>query len=512
MFGFEDCVLDTDRRELRRGGNLVPLEPQVFDLLEYLIRNRERVVSRDDLTESIWRGRIVSESALSTRLNAARKAIADGGAQQRLIKTLPRKGLRFVGTVREAPDTVSPRSVIKPPDQPSVAVLPFANMSGDPEQEYFADGVADEIITALSRCNWLFTIARNSSFTYKGRTVDVREIGRDLGVRYVLEGSVRRAGERLRITGQLIDAESGVEIWADRFDGDATEIFALQDRVTESVVGAIEPRLQLAEFERLGRNPARSLDAYDLLLRAQALEYEYTEASLEAALQALEQAIAIDPHYAPAMALAAYCHAERRQQGWSKNADADTEAGLRLALRSLELCKDDANVLWMAAFAVRVLGADPHRARELVNRSLQLNPNSTMALTTAAFAEVFLGNSVRALEMLQRAERLSPRDPKAWYSAAAAALAHFVGEGYEEAATAAKKALAQNPRFAPTLRVLAASLARVGNKEGAAQAMRELLSIEPDLTLGKLRARLTHMETGALSRFAGALRLAGLPD
>ena len=505
-------MLDTDRRELRHGTDLVPLEPQVFDLLEYLIRNRERVVSRADLMGSIWRGRVVSDSALSTRVNAARHAIADGGAQQRLIRTLPRKGLRFVGKVSEEPGTESPGQAIKLPGRPSVAVLPFANVSGDPEQEYFADGVAEEIITALSRCSWLFVIARNSSFTYKGRIVDVREIGRDLGVRYVLEGSVRRAGQRLRITGQLIDAESGVEIWADRFDGDTNEIFELQDRITESVVGAIEPRLQLAEFERLRRKPARSLDAYDLLLRAQAFEHEYTEASFDAALRALEQAVAIDPHYAPAMALAAYCYAERRQQGWSKDAEADTKAGLRLALRALELGKNDANVLWMAAFAIRVLGADPHRARELVNRSLQLNPNSAIALTTGAFAEVFLGNSAKALAMLQRAERLSPRDPKAWYVAAAAALAYFVDGAFEEAASSAKRALAQNPHFAPTLRVLAASLASLGHKDGAAQAMRELLTIEPDLTLRKLRARLTHLEAGALGRFADALQLAGLPD
>jgi TolB-like protein len=264
---FDACVLDADRRELRRDNELVPIEPQVFDLLEFLIRNRERVVSRDDLFAAIWAGRVVSESALSTRINAARSAIGDTGEQQNLIKTLPRKGVRFVGTVREekgpnvAVVSTSEAAVIALPDKPSIAVLPFTNMSGDPEQDYFADGMAEEIITSFSRCSWLFVIARNSSFTYKGRIVDVRQIGRELGVRYVLKGSVRRAGSRLRIIGQLIDATTGAHIWADRFDGEMSDVFELQDRITESVVAAIEPKLQLAEIKRLKHKPAGDLDA-----------------------------------------------------------------------------------------------------------------------------------------------------------------------------------------------------------------------------------------------------------
>jgi TolB-like protein len=223
---FENYALDRDRRELRCGPDLVPVEPKVFDLLAYLIKHRERVVSRDDLLASIWEGRIVSDSALASRINALRSAIGDSGEGQRLVKTLPRKGIRFVGEVREemAEPSVAPQSRQSSfglPDRPSIAVLPFTNMSGDPEQEYFADGMAEEIITALSRCAGLFVIARNSSFTYKGKTVDIRQVGRELGVRYVLEGSVRRAGSRLRFVGQLIDATSGAHIWADRFDANS---------------------------------------------------------------------------------------------------------------------------------------------------------------------------------------------------------------------------------------------------------------------------------------------------
>jgi TolB-like protein/tetratricopeptide (TPR) repeat protein len=504
IFDLGDYALDTDRRELRRGPALVALEPQVFDLLEYLIRNRERVVSRDDLLASVWGGRIVSDSALGSRINAARRAVGDDGEQQRLIKTLPRKGIRFVGAVRE--------EQIALPDRPSIAVLPFSNMSGDPDQDYFAEGMAEEIITALSRCSWLFVIARNSSFTYKGRIVDVRQIGRDLGVRYVLEGSVRRAGERLRITGQLVDSASGVHIWADRFDGDAGDVFELQDRITESVVGAIEPKVQLAEIDRLRHKAAPDLNAYDLLLQAQALEYEFTEQSLAAALRRLEQALAIDPAYAPAMALAAYCYAERHNQGWTQVQEEDASEGLRLALRAVELGKNDADVLWKAGFAVRVLGADPQRAREFLDRSLQINPNSAIALATAAWNEVMLGNPGGAFELLRRAERLSPRDPRAWYMAGATAFAHMVAGQYEQAVGCARRALAHNPRFTRTLRVLAASLARLGRTESAGQVMQEILRIEPHLTLTKLRWRLRHMDESALSQFSEALRLAGLPE
>ena len=255
LFSFDNYTLDTGRRELRRNAELRVLEPQVFDLLECLLRNRDHVVSRDELLETVWSGRIVSDATIASRVNAARTAIGDNGDDQRLIRTALRKGFRFVGDVREqqkpATEAVEQSKQYPAlPAKPSIAVLSFENMSGDPEQQYFADGMAEEIVTALSRCVWLFVIARNSSFTYKGKNVEVRQIGRELGVRYVLEGSVRRAGDRLRITGQLIDATSGAHIWADRFEGDMSDVFRLQDLITTSVVAAIEPTLQLAEIDR----------------------------------------------------------------------------------------------------------------------------------------------------------------------------------------------------------------------------------------------------------------------
>jgi TolB-like protein len=241
LFLFDNVSVDTDRRELRRDGRLQSIEPQVFDLLEFLIRNRDRMVSRDDVLAAVWNGRIVSESTLASRINAARAVIGDNGQDQRLIRTVLRKGIRFVGAVREEqrPEGTMPgagaeqtSSVLPLPDRPSIAVLPFANVGGDPEQDYFADGISEDIITGLSKLRWFFVIARNSSFTYKGKAVDIRQVGRELGVRYVLEGSVRRGGSRVRTTAQLIDAETGKHLWADRYDRDLTDIFALQDEIT----------------------------------------------------------------------------------------------------------------------------------------------------------------------------------------------------------------------------------------------------------------------------------------
>ena len=264
---FEQFALDTDRRELRRGAEIVSVAPQVFDLLDYLIRNREHVVSKDDLISAIWNGRIVSDAALTTRLNIARGVVGDTGSEQRLIKTLPRKGFRFVGPVLEeqepaagavADNPAEPsRAALALPDKPSIAVLPFQNMSGDPEQEYFADGMAEDILTGLSRHRWLFVIARNSTFTYKGRAVDVRQVGRELGVRYVLEGSVRRVGSRVRFTAQLVETATGNYVWGEKYDGEAEDLFDLQDRITEAVVGVLEPTIQLAEISARGESGRR---------------------------------------------------------------------------------------------------------------------------------------------------------------------------------------------------------------------------------------------------------------
>src|SRR3954449_11918412 len=313
-FNFDNHILDTDRRELRRGADLVAMQPQVFDLLVHLLKHRDRVVSRDDLIALVWGGRIVSDSTLDSRINAARNAVGDNGKEQRLIRTIPRKGIRFVGAVNGSCDApaASPaeadqsRPGLSLPDRPAIAVLPFDNMSGDREQEYFSDGISEDITTALSKLRWFFVIARNSSFTYKGRVIEIRQIARELGVRYVLEGSVRKGGNRLRVTAQLIEAETGNHLWAERYDRDLADIFAVQDEITERVVAAIEPELYAAEQVRSQSKPPESLDAWECVIRALSLIGQGTRDENTEAEALCRRAIAIAPGYGRAHSLLAW--------------------------------------------------------------------------------------------------------------------------------------------------------------------------------------------------------------
>src|SRR6202171_6212589 len=419
---FEEYAFDTDRRELHRGADVVPVAPQGFDLLDYLIRNRERVVSKDDLINAIWNGRIVSDAALTTRLNAARSAIGDSGEEQRLIKTLPRKGFRFVGPVREAQggtgpavadNTVEPeKPTLTLPDKPSIAVLPFTNLSSDPEQEYFADGMVEDIITALSRFKALFVIARNSSFVYKGRAVDVKQIGRELGVRYVLEGGVRKAANRVRITGQLVDAVTGAHLWAERFDGGLGDIFDLQDQVTESVVGAIAPAVEKAEIERAKRKPTESLDAYALYLRGLAKLYQFgNRQANEETLRLFNRAIELDPDFASAYALAALCYVWAKINGWFSNTANHIAEVTRLAHRAVELGKHDAIALAPSGWALAFVVHDLEAGAALSDRALALNSNLAEAWFWGGWVKIWLGEPEAAIERFARALRLSPLGP-----------------------------------------------------------------------------------------------------
>jgi TolB-like protein len=316
---FDDCEIDLERRELRRAKRIVHVEPQVFDLLVCLVQNRDRVVSRDDLIASVWDGRIVSESTLASRINAARKAIGDTGRDQKLIRTVPRRGLRFVGDVRARADDnqitqgtdlpsheiPGPPQALPLPDRPTIAVLPFTNMSGDPEQEYFSDGISEDIITALSKLRWFFVIARNSSFVYKGKPVHIKQVADELGVGYVVEGSVRKSGDRVRITAQLNDVSTGSHIWAERYDRELANVFAVQDEITESIVAAIEPQLYAAENFRARRKPPGSLDAWDLVMRALSHYWRVTRQDNVVAQALLEKAITIDPDYGQALGVLA---------------------------------------------------------------------------------------------------------------------------------------------------------------------------------------------------------------
>jgi TolB-like protein len=518
---FEEYAFDTDRRELHRGADVVSVTPQVFDLLDYLIRNRERVVSKDDLINAIWNGRIVSDAALTTRLNVARSVIGDSGEEQRLIKTLPRKGFRFVGQVREAQgpagaavaeDPVeSQKPVLALPDKPSIAVLPFQNMSGDPEQEYFADGIVDDITTALSRFKSLFVIARNSSFTYKGKSVDIKQVGRELGVRYVLEGSVRKVANRVRIVGQLIDALTGAHLWADRFDGGLDDIFDLQDKVTASVVGAIAPKLEQAEIERAKRKPTESLDAYDYYLRGIASVHLWTKEANAEALRLFYRASELDPDFATAYGMAAWCYVWRKLNGWMMEPAQDIAETKRLAERAAALGRDDAVALSYAGCALVYVANDAEGGAALVDRALVLNPNLAAAWTASGWVRTSLGETDTVIEHMARAMRLSPLDPLTFSMQAVTAIGHFFAGRYSDAALWAEKAVREQPSLI-TLRVAAASYASAGRSEDAHRAIARALQFDPDMRVSNLKDRLMQFRPEHFAKYTDALRKAGLPE
>jgi TolB-like protein/Tfp pilus assembly protein PilF len=363
------------------------------------------------------------------------------------------------------------------PDKPSIAVLPFENLSGDPEQEYFADGIVEEIITALSRFHGLFVIARNSSFTYKGRAVDVKQVGRELGVRYVLEGSVRKAGSRVRITGQLIDTSTGAHLWADRFDGGLEDIFDLQDQVTANVVGAIAPKLEKAEIERAKRKPTENLDAYDYLLRGMAIIHQWNRETNNEALRLFYRAIELDPDFASAYGMAARCYLIRKGSGWMIDRAQETAEAVRLARRAAELGWDDAVALCGAGLPLAWGGGELDDGAALIDRALQLNPNLAMAWLFSGWVKVWLGEPEVAIEHLARAMRLSPHDPNVFNMQAATALAHLFAGRYAEASSWAEAAAREKPNHLIATSVVAASGALAGRLSEAEKAPQGTLEI-----------------------------------
>jgi TolB-like protein len=377
------------------------------------------------------------------------------------------------------------------PDKPSLVVLPFQNMSCDPEQEYFADGMVEEITTALSRIRSLFVIARNSAFTYKGRAVDVRQVGRELGVRYVLEGSVRKSGSRVRITGQLVEAATGAHIWADRFEGTLRDVFDLQDQVTASVVGAIQPHLRAAEIERAQRKPPEDLQAYDLMLRALPHFHSGTRDDLAEAERLLRRAVEIDSAYAPAFGYLAWSHWRRVSQGSMDRADPAVAEMIDLARTALSLDANNPEVLLAAAQIIALPGGDPTGGLGLVNKAIALNPNDASAMTVAAYLHAYAGDTGTVLAYLERADRLNPlnRTPFFYF---VHALAHFVAGEHEAVVEWSAKALRERSSYAAALRYRTASLGLLGRLEEGRQAARRLLSLAPGFTISRARRHIEH--------------------
>jgi adenylate cyclase len=510
---FEDCVFDTDRRELCRRAAVVAVAPQVFDLLDYLIRNRERVVSKDDLIAAIWDGRIVSDTAVTTRINAARSAIGDSGEQQRLIRTLPRKGFRFVGSVREEREAAEPPNPPLPlPDKPSIAVLPFANLSGDPGQDYFIDGIVEDIVTELSRFGELFVIARNSSFKYKGKAVDVRDVGRELGVRYVLEGSVRRGGDRVRITAQLIEAATGAHRWAERYDRKLEDIFAVQDEVVGTIAAILAAHVRRAETERSRAKPPNIWLAYDYCLQAAgAMDSFLSTFKVEHVYEARrlsQQSMAIDEHYARAYTILAVTYATV----WIHPLDGDfrnpaaLDRAHDLARRAIQLDRNLPQAHADLGFVL--IFKNQHDASiAAFEKAMALNPNYVDF--RFGFALIVGGESKRALDVVHAYMRLDPFCvPTASH---ALAFAHYMLEQYSQALPLLRDYVAQVPTDRFGHRLLVATLAQLGRLEEARAEAAEILRVWPSYTIATGRiTSFKHAKDGNL--LLDGLRKAGLPE
>jgi len=536
QFHFSGHVLDVDLRELTRGGENIAVEPQVFDLLTYLVENRDRVVSKDDLIETIWNGRIVSESTLTSRINAVRTAVGDTGKNQAVIRTIPRKGFRFVGDVSDAlasrnalsgafaPQSavgslpqleVSPSAVpseqtpAHPPlDRPAIAVLPFVNLSGDSEQEYFSEGISEDIITALSKLRWFYVVARNSSFVYKGKSVHLKEIGEELGVGYVVEGSVRKDGDQVRITAQLVDVVTGSHLWAEHFDRDLKDVFAVQDEITQAVVAAIEPQLYAAEHFRSARKTPDNMDAWDLVMRALQHYWRVTRQDNLVAQALLEKAIAVDPGYGHALSLLAACHTFAAHMGWQEM-ETTVPVAERAALAAIRADSEDA---W-AHYALASVYLFDRRFEDSIAEfelALQLNPNFSPARGLYGVTLSYRGRWEEGDAAAREALRFSPRDPFAAIYCGVAAYCQYVGKNYDEAIRLCREALRQRSDFVGAHRVLTAAAAMAGRNDVAKIALQDLRAAQPNISLGWIERRMPFERDADRKHYLRGFQLAGL--
>ena len=505
--------LDADAEILFRGPEPTVLGQRAVALLRMLLERPGEPVSKDALIEAGWPGRAIEDSNLTVQIAALRRILEEGAGGASWIETLPRRGYRYVGPVvatDNSPAAATPQtSPLALPNKPSVAVLPFSNLSGDPEQEYFSDGMVEDIVAGLSRIKWLFVVARNSSFAYKGKAIDVTRVGRELGVRYILQGSLRKHGSRVRISAQMIEAETGGHVWAEHYDRPLDDIFVLQDEIALSVVGAIEPSLRRAEIERVKRKRPESLDAYDLVLKAQPDVDSGIPERVTKALVLLERALALDPNYALAHACAAMCHHCLFLRGGLR--EESRSASIRHAEAAILHGQDDALALTFAGFSIGMDGHNRAAAFAAFEAALAVSPSSARTYIFGSVILAFAGEAERAIEWGERGMRLSPFDPWAFSAFHALTLGHFQRGRYEEAADAAHKAVQSNPAFSFSYMLLAAPLAKLGHLEEAKAAAARVLELQPALRYNQHFAGVDCEPTLAAS-LSEALRATGLPE
>ncbi len=484
IYRFEDFRFDLRKRELECAGEVRPVERQVLALLELLLVNRERMVTKDEIAEAIWNGRAISDGSINGRIKLLRKALDDDGKQQRLIKTHHGEGFRFVGTVRTGSDeSAPPATASEPPelpDRPSIAVLPFDNMSADPEQEFLADGICEDLLTALSKIPELFVIARNSTFQYKGRAIDVRTIGRELGVAHVLEGSVRSSGDRLRITAQLIDARTGDHVWAERYDRQKTDIFVLQDEMTREIVSAMLGELTTTgDQARIWVGGTTNFDAWQAVVRAAALNATMDQANMVEAMALLERAIALDPDFASAHVVLANAHFHFVINGWALDPEPHMMALITNATKAREINTKEPLAAALLAFAALAMG-DAQNASRLADEALEYGPNIIASLILVAMVFGYIDRLEEAAQLVEQCQRLSPVARTT--ISTTGALVYAAKGDYELAEIHARRLLADDPASVNGLTTLIVARHQTGDLDTARETAALLRARVPEFS------------------------------
>lgn len=516
IYRFDRFELDTDRFELRDAGKTVPLEPRVFALISYLVANRERMISREELIENVWNGRVVSDAAVSSRIKKARKALDDDGKSQRLIHTVHGRGFRFVGDLNSnSPDT-APRGQRRPATTaqacPRIVVLPFLNLSGDPGQEYFADAITQDLITALSKHRWLTVMARNSSFAYKGRPVHLKQVVGELGVSYVVEGSVRRAGNRIRVTAQLVDATSEQQIWSDRYDGELEDVFAVQDEITAKIAARLEPEIGASERQKISQQPRRDLQAWDCYHLGISHFFRFTAHENLEAQKLLQKSRTLDPSFGEAHAWWAYS-VILGMVYWDTDPSAKLlDAALDATQTALQI--DDQNAVFYALKA-RVQLARCEYQSALIENAMAIDLNPTFAAAHCGLADslAYEGRYEEAIERFEKALELSPNDPQRWAFLTYGALAHIFNRDYQTAIEWATRASEiPNCQFWTTAHK-AVALAYLGERDLATAEVESLLRERPQFSLAFARKKLFYLkDEEQLKMYLDGLKLAGVPE
>lgn len=514
IHNFGPFRLDADAGILFRSAEPIALGQRAVALLRLLLERAGAPVSKDALIEAAWPGLAIEDSNLTVQIAALRRAFEEAAAGTAWIETLPRRGYRYVGPAvsTDHPPAEADRqipSALALPAKPSVAVLPFLNLSGDREQDYFVDGMVEDIVAGLSRIKWLFVIGRNSSSIYKDKAVDVKHQGRELGVRYLLKGSLRRDGNRVRISVQMLEAETGAYLWTERYDRPLDDVFALQDEIALSVVGAIEPSLRRTEVERVTRKRPDSLDAYDLVLRAQPDVDSGMPERSAAALKLLERALALDPAYSLGHAFAAMCHHNLFLRAGLH--EENRAASIRHARAAILCGQDDALALTFAGFSLGMDGHDHAAASAAFEAALVVSPSSALTYILGSVVLAWAGQAERAIEWAQRGIRLSPFDSWAFAAYHSMTIGHFQSGRYEEAASAAHRAVQSNPAHSISYMLLAAPLAKLGRFEEANAAATRVLELQPAFRYSRQFAGVD-CAPGLAAALGESLRAAGLPE